>query len=116
MVKSQKFIVGVECTIGEYEKRTIHLIEAETREQAMLQALADESHGNANFDADCIWWDMFGEMAYKVDHCSIITEEVAKTFTDTGVFFVSTWCPDQIEDMLSDDAEKDIDTLLGYLD
>ena len=110
-----KFIVGVECTIGEYEKRTIHLVEAKTKQQAMLQALADESHGYGRLDEDGIWWDVGGEMAYKVDHCEKITEKQYEAVKKLEIIYLSHYSPNTIKEMIDDDEETDIDTLLGYL-
>lgn len=110
-----KFLVDLKLQIGEYEKNNVHLIDAETKQQAMLQALANESHGNANLDTDDgIWWDMGGEMAYCVRRCEPVADETAKALTDTGCFYVSGFDPEQIVEMLSDDAEmRDIDMLLA---
>lgn len=112
-----KFLVDLKLQIGEYEKSTMHLIESETREQAMLQAMADESHGEANMDScDGVWWDMGGEMAYCVRKCEPITDDIVKALTFTGCFHVRQFDPEQIVEMLSDDADThDIDEMLSYL-
>jgi len=112
------FFVELELNIGEYQKSTRHLITAETREQAMLQAMADESHGCANMDSeDGIWWDMGGEMAYCVSRCDEVSDELVATLKTNRIFYGSTYDPDAILELISDDAGvRDIDTLLGYLD
>jgi hypothetical protein len=113
-----KFIVDLELQIGEYEKGSVHVIDAPTKSHAMLQALADESHGNANMDScDGVWWDMGGEMAYSVRSCREVSEDVVKTLVkDIGCFHESYFDPDQIIELLADDADThDIDEMLGYL-
>ncbi len=112
-----KFLVDLKLQIGEYEKSNVHLIEAETLEQAMLQAMAGESHGNANMDTnDGTWWDMGGEMAYCVNRCSKISDEIAGVLVNTHCFYVNGYCPEEIIDMLDEDAEiRDIELLLKQL-
>jgi hypothetical protein len=113
-----KFMVDLKLQIGEYEKSAVHLIDAESKQKAMLQALADESHGNANMDTnDGIWWDMGGEMAYSVRSCREVSEDVVKTLVkDIGCFHESYFDPEQIIELLADDADThDIDEMLGYL-
>ena len=112
-----KYLVDLQLQIGEYEKNNVHLIEAETKQQAMLQAMAGESHGNANMDTnDGIWWDMGGEMAYRVNRCSQICDVTAGVLVNTHCFYVNGYCPDEIIDMLDEDAEiRDIDLLLNQL-
>lgn len=110
------FFLVVDLRIGEYEKTTRHMVTAETKQQAMLQALADESHGCAEVDKDGVWWDMGGEMAYCVSRCSELSDEVVATLKANQIFYASTYNPDQILELLSDDADvRDIDTLLSYM-
>lgn len=109
------FIVDLKLQIGEYEKNTVHNITAVTKQQAMLQALADESHGNANLQSDGVWWDLGGEMAYCVREARIITDEQSDMLHDLGMY-ASVYDPDHILDMIDEDAEvRDIDVLLSYL-
>lgn len=110
-----KFHVRLDVQVGEYEKTTHHNIDAPNRAAAMLQAMADESHGNAYVDDEGRWWDLGGEMAYKVSGCEDITDDVSETLNTVGIWS-SSFSEEQILDMIDEDAEvRDIDVLLGYL-
>lgn len=110
------FFVELELTLGEYEKHTRHLITAETREQAMLQAMTDESHGYANLTPEGVWEDMGGEMAYRISRCDEVSDDLATTLKDNRIFYAHTYNPEFILEMIAFDAEvRDIDTLLSYL-
>lgn len=64
----KKYLVKLRLILGEYEKHTTHLIEAEDGEQASEQALADESHNDdAGYQDDGHWWD--DGYVYRVDDC-----------------------------------------------
>jgi len=114
-----KFLVDLEVNVGGYEKSIHHLIEADTKQQAMLQAMANESHSNANMDDtennEGVWWDLGGEFSYCVSSCKEVSDEVAKVLTD-NCFHISQYDPEYILEMIADDAEiRDIELLLKQL-
>jgi len=118
-------MVDLEVQTGGYEKSTVHIIDAESKQKAMLQAMADESHGNANMDDteynEGVWWDLGGEFAYKINKCQIVDEvhlkqETIKGLVDSGFFFVSKYDEEQILELIDEDAKiRDIDKLLAQL-
>jgi len=61
------FFVKLRLQIGEYEKTSQHVLFAEDFEQAARQALANECHGEPDFEeGGDACWDM-GEMRYRLD-------------------------------------------------
>jgi len=110
-----KFLIKVEVNSGGYEKNTVHNITAENKQQAMLQALADESHGNAELESDGDWEDLGGQFIYRIQTCEVITDEQSDMLNGLGIY-ASVYDSEYILDMIDEDAEcRDIDVLLSYL-
>lgn len=109
------YVVKLEVNCGGYEKHIVHNIGAETKQQAMLQAMSDESHGNAVLKSNGDWEDLGGEFAYCVQDCTEITKEVSEMLHKLDIYY-SEYDPEYILEMIDEDAEcRDIDTLLSYL-
>lgn len=71
-----KYLVTLRLYIGEYEKYTTQIIEAENEKEAGTAALIGECHGEPDFDEfpdkDGVW-DMY-EMVYKVYKVKELTD------------------------------------------
>ncbi len=63
----KNYIVTLNLILGEYEKISRILVEAEDKERAGIAALKAESHDNEDgFDEDGYWWDCGWGYVYKV--------------------------------------------------
>ena len=70
------YIVKLNILLGEYEKSSIHLVNAENDTSAILKALQGESHHDDAGDVDGTWMD--GDMNYKVSSAHVVdTADVA---------------------------------------
>jgi hypothetical protein len=70
-----KYLVTLELRIGELEKHTTQLVEAESSDLAELAALRGESHSATDYDEDGEWWDI--DMIYSVDRVIPLTPDDA---------------------------------------
>lgn len=70
-VNKKSWLVKLEMTIGEYEKISRHLVEAETEEEATNEAYAMEQHcDSAEWNEDLeVFEDDHGGMAYRAYSC-----------------------------------------------
>ena len=73
-MQTKKFwLVKLRLFLGEYEKTTKHLVEADDNEAAIVQAYRDESHrDDAGEDWESIlddWEDDLGGMTYRAKSC-----------------------------------------------
>lgn len=110
---SNYYLVKLKVIIGEQEKNTKHLIRANSEEQATLQAMADESHGDAELTPDGVWLDLHGQMAYTRVWCKALPVELVQHLVDNGIFVLSTFNKMSIKSMLSE--PEDVLTLCSYL-
>jgi len=74
------YLVKLDIQAGGFEKNSIHLVEAVTRDMAALKALEDEAHDDISYDDICEYWeDGCGEFAYRVDSVRIVEDEDVAT-------------------------------------
>ena len=97
---SYNYLVRLKLQIGEYEKGSDMIINADNEQDAGKMAMALECHGNAHWGEDehCVY-DLGGEFAYKVKGTQELTEDdfqVLKRFIP-----VFTYDKEQLEDMVS---------------
>ena len=107
------YMVKLKLIIGEQEKNTRHLIRANSKEQATLQAMADESHGAAELTPDGVWLDLHGQMSYTLISCKLLPLELVESLVENGLFVVSQFDKVAIKSMLSE--PQDVLTLCSYL-
>ena len=96
----KNYFVKLTLQIGECEKGTSTLVQAEDKASASKFALALECHGNSTFEGDDLVWDMGGEMAYTIwgiEEVSDADLEVLKKFHNVFKFDQQT-----IDDILAD--------------
>jgi hypothetical protein len=97
---SYNYLVRLKLQIGEYEKGSDMIINADNEEQAGQMAMALECHGNAHWgEHSGIVYDLGGEFAYSVKGTQELTEDdfqVLKRFVP-----VFTYDTAQIEELVS---------------
>ena len=77
-----KYLVRLRLHIGQYEKHTYDVVDAENEKEAGIEALTNECHCEPDFDEfpdKDACWDC-GEMVYRVMHTLPITDSDARLF------------------------------------
>jgi hypothetical protein len=69
------YLVKLDIQAGEFEKQAIHLVQAENRDAAVMQAMEDEAHDDLEYNDICEFWeDGCGEFAYRASNVYLIED------------------------------------------